>query len=108
MYICHQFYDNSMSWANSYVEAFFSEKDAKNEMYNSIISCISHCEKETMDRMIELLKTHTEWDSTIEETVDGFTIAYTEFEYEIRDNYEEDQYHFMILNTEEWELASQF
>ena len=99
MFITHNFYDNSMSWANSYVQVFSTLQDAKNEMYDTIYSSISHCEKETMEKFIELLKNAKSKDSIIEETVEDFFIGYTEKWYEIRDNYDEDRYFFAIIDT---------
>jgi hypothetical protein len=97
-----------MSGANSYVQAFNSLQEAKDEMYDTIRSCLSRCEPGTMDKFIELLKGAESEDNTIEETVDTFTIAFTSTQYEIRDNYDEDRYFFAILDTDNDERYSQF
>ena len=107
MFITHQFYDNSMSGANSYVMVYKTLQQAKNEMYNTIYTSLAHCEKETMEKFVKLLKEAISEDSVIEETVDNFTIAFTSTQYEIRNNYDEDRYFFCILDTDK-EDYSQF
>ena len=87
MYITHQFYDNFASWANSYVCTYKTLQEAKNEMYDSILTSISKTEKEDMEKIIKILKSRTN------ETCDNTS-------YYIVDNYWEDRYYFDIIDTD--------
>lgn len=107
MFVSHQFFDNTVSWSNSYVTVFKTLQWAKTEMICSIKNCISHCEKDTMKKMIELIISHPWWHNAIEETVDDFTISYTEFGYEIVGS-DYDVYFFRILDVNNDETSSCF
>lgn len=110
MYITHQHYENSMSWANSYVRVFKTIEEAENEMYDTIYCCLAHCEKETMDKIVELLKDyyHKKKDYEYNTVIDWFSIENEAGYYYITDEYEEDEYKFKILDTECQELANDF
>lgn len=99
MYITHNFYENSMSWANSYVQVWQTIEEALGEMYDTIKKSISHCEPETASKIVQLLKDRLSWEAQTEkDIVDWFVIRTNGRSYEIEDKYWEDVYRFAILD----------
>lgn len=108
MYITHEHYENSMSWANSYVSVYDTLEEAKNEMSDSIRCHISRCDKADMDRMIDLLSAIESDETQYEAKVWDFVMTYSKRGYYIHDKFEEDEYHFLILDTEKWDRFNDF
>ena len=107
-YVTHEMNDNCMSGANSYVNIFFTLEEAKQEMYDSICNHIAHCEEATMQKMIDRLKWFFAGDDSVEEIIGEFKMVYSDSHYSIRDENNEDQYHFAILDIKKWERSSSF
>jgi hypothetical protein len=111
MFVVHQFYENSQSWANSRVECFNVLEEAQECMCDTIldnyksVSNISWMEKEDALEVVKILRERTH--ETIEETVWEFTVQCDDMWYYLVDNYGEDQYHCQIIDTN-LETISQF
>lgn len=114
MFITHHFRENSMSWSNNYVKVFGSYSEAEKEMRDSIYYTLTHCEKETMDKIVELLKDFDRKNRSYDEDkywvveIDWFKIDNSAGYYYITDKLEEDVYKFKILDVGWWDYASDF
>ena len=104
MFITHQHYENSVIWACSYVEVFNTFQDAKQNMIDTVYNCLSHCEKDTMDKIANFLNTYHD----METTIDDFVVKKFEHWYYITDKFNEAIYHLRILDTDAGDVSSDF
>lgn len=106
MFLAHHFYENSMSWANSYAWVFSTKQEALNEMYDSVLKNVSKANKEEKVEIVDFTKRQSQKEDVEEvEMKSWFTVACSKDWYEIGSEWYEDVYRFSI---KEFELDSKW
>lgn len=101
MFLTHEFYENSASGANSYVNIFATREEALEEMYYSVLTHISNLEEVEAETIVDLLKgKQGESDEEVVEIESWFTIEFCQDWYNINSEWDEDIYRFRIENIE--------
>ena len=106
-YITHFFYENSRSWANSYIKQHRTLQGAKEYMRDTIFTSVAWMDRVDMEVLSSLLEDCQPADSDKKIHLHWFEMIYSELSYELNSEWHEDIYRCKIILHDDYN-ESQF